>query len=259
MDLLLELFDRTGCRATFFFLGCVAERHPDLARRCVDLGHEVASHGSMHDRLHRLTPDTMRKDVTDSKRLLEDQTGQAVRGFRSPSWSLTRETAWAVEVLAEAGFEYDASVYPVSHPAYGVPDAPDRPYFLQGVEGGACILEVPPLTWRVMDRNLPVAGGGYFRLLPKSLMMRGLSQAEAQGRPGVLYFHPWEFDPDMPRMPLNMTGRVRTYTGLRSAEARLEKVLRSFDGWATIGGQLDRLNGLAKATGVFTLRRQAAA
>ncbi len=258
MDLLLELFDRTGCRATFFFLGSVAEQHPDLARRCVDLGHEVASHGSMHDRLHRMTPETLRQDVTGSKRLLEDQTGKAVRGYRSPSWSLTRETAWGVEVLAEAGFEYDASVYPVRHPSYGVPDAPDRPYYLQSVEGGARILEIPPLTLRVMNRNLPVAGGGYFRVLPKSLMMRGLSQAAAHGRPGVLYFHPWEFDPDMPRMPLNMRGRLRTYTGLKSAEVRLEKVLRSFGGWATIGGQMNRFEDLAKKTGVFTLRRQAA-
>jgi len=259
MDLLLDLFDRTGCRATFFFLGSVAERHPDLARRCVDLGHEVASHGSMHDRLHRLTPETMRQDVTGCKRLLEDQTGGAVLGYRSPSWSLTRDTAWGVEVLAEAGFKYDASVYPVRHPAYGVPEAPDRPYYLCGVEGGARILEVPPLTWRVMSRNLPVAGGGYFRLLPKSLMMRGLSQAAAQGRPGVLYFHRWEFDPDMPRLPLNLTGRVRTYTGLRSARAGLEKVLRSFDGWSTIGGRLNEIERLAESAGVFTLRRRAAA
>ncbi len=264
MDLLLEMFDRTGCRATFFFLGCVAERHPDLARRCVDMGHEVASHGSMHDRLHRLTPESMRRDVEGCKRLLEDQTGRAVLGYRAPTWSLTRKTSWAVDVLAEAGFRYDASVFPVRHPMYGVSDAPDRPFYLRDSEGSARLLEVPPLTWRVMGRNLAVAGGGYFRLLPLSLMRRGLAQADAQGRPAILYFHPWEFDPGMPRMPLNVTGRVRTYTGLKSAADKLEAVIRGFGGdagrgWQPIGDHLDRLGAMAESTGVFTLRRQAAA
>jgi polysaccharide deacetylase family protein (PEP-CTERM system associated) len=259
MDLLLELFDRTGCRATFFFLGCVAKNHPDLARRCVDMGHEVASHGSMHDRLHRLTPESMRQDVQASKRLLEDQTGRAVLGYRAPTWSLTRKTGWAVNVLAQAGFRYDASVFPVSHPMYGVPDAPDRPFYLQDSPGGARLLEVPPLTWRVMGKNLAVAGGGYFRLLPLSLMKRGLAQAAAQRRPAVLYFHPWEFDPDMPRMPLSTTGRLRTYTGLKSAVAKLEHVIKNYPGWRPIGEHLENLDAMASASGVFTLRRQAAA
>ncbi len=267
MDLLLDLFDRTGCRATFFFLGCVAERHPDLARRCVDMGHEVASHGLMHDRLHRLTPETMRQDVQWSKRLLEDQTGMPVLGYRAPTWSLTRQTSWAVDVLADAGFVYDASVFPVRHPMYGVPDAPDRPFYLEGGAGQSRLLELPPLTWRVMGKKLAVAGGGYFRLLPLSLMKRGLNQAAAEGRPAILYFHPWEFDPDMPKMPLNMTGRMRTYTGLRSAADKLEQIIRDFDsgseasvtGWLPIGEHLDRFKTMAKQTGGFTLLRQAAA
>lgn len=259
MDLLLELFDAEGCRATFFFLGYIAKQHPGLARRCVELGHEVASHGSMHDRLHRLTPTSMRQDVLDSKRLLEDQTGQAVLGFRSPSWSLTRQTAWAVDVLAEAGFGYDSSVFPVSHPSYGVPGAPDRPFYVQGEPGGATLLEVPPLTWRVMGKNLAVAGGGYFRLLPLSLMTRGLKQAAAQGRPAVLYFHPWEFDPKMPRMPLSATNRLRTYIGLKSSTAKLRRVIRSFDGWRPIADHLDQFKTIAQETGVVTLRRQAVA
>jgi polysaccharide deacetylase family protein (PEP-CTERM system associated) len=262
MDLLLDLFDRTGCRATFFFLGCVAEKHPDLARRCADMGHEVASHGSMHDRLHRLTPETMRKDVLGSKRLLEDQTGRAVVGYRAPTWSLTRETSWAVDVLGEAGFKYDASVFPVRHPMYGVADAPDWPCYLEGSaggDGGAGLLEVPPLTWRVMGKKLAVAGGGYFRLLPLSLMKRGLAQAALEGRPAVLYFHPWEFDPGMPRMPLGLAGRVRTYTGLKNAAGKLEEIIRGYAGWRPIGDCLGELGAMAKKTGVFRLRRQAAA
>jgi polysaccharide deacetylase family protein (PEP-CTERM system associated) len=265
MDLLLELFDRTGCRATFFFLGCVAKEHPDLARRCVELGHEVASHGSMHDRLHRLTPGSMLADVLNSKKLLEDQTGKHVLGYRSPTWSLTRQTGWAVDVLAEAGFRYDASVFPVNHPAYGVPDAPDKPFVLRDNDRGASLLEVPPLTWRVMGKNLAVAGGGYFRLLPLALMKRGLKQAAAQGRPAILYFHPWEFDPDMPRMSLSPAGMLRTYTGLRSSAAKLEKIITGFrgepgaDGWRPIGDHLGRLAEMAGASEVFTLRRPSAA
>lgn len=269
MDLLLELFDRTGCRATFFFLGSVAKQHPRLSRRCVELGHEVGSHGSMHDRLHRLTPQTMLRDVNDSKQLLEDQTGRAVLGYRAPTWSLTRQTSWAVDVLAEAGLKYDASVFPVRHPMYGVPDAPDRPYFVQGTTDGARLLELPPLTWRIAGRNLAVAGGGYFRLLPLSLMLQGLKQAEAEKRPAILYFHPWEFDPGMPRMPLSATGKLRTYTGLKSAARKLEHVISKFSsredqnasgcGWRPIGEQLDVLSAMADRTSVFTLRAQAAA
>jgi polysaccharide deacetylase family protein (PEP-CTERM system associated) len=259
MDGLFDLFDRTNCRATFFFLGSIAQRHPQLARRCVELGHEVGTHGSMHDRLHRLTPESMLKDVLDSKHLLEDQTGKPVLGYRAPTWSVTRQTSWAVDVLAEAGLRYDASVFPVRHPTYGVPDAPDRPYFIQASPGGARMLELPPLTWRLAGKNLAVAGGGYFRLLPLSLMKRGLRQAAAQQRPAILYFHPWEFDPDMPRMPLSATGRLRTYTGLKSAAGKLERIIRGLDGWAPIGEHLDHFEKMAETKSVFTLRRQAAA
>lgn len=282
MDLLLDLFERTHCRATFFFLGSIAKRHPQLARRCVGLGHEVASHGTMHDRLHRLTPESMLKDVQDSKHLLEDQTGKPVLGYRAPTWSITRQTSWAVDVLAEAGLRYDASVFPVRHPDYGVPDAPDRPYFIQSSPGSARLLELPPLTWRIGSRNIAVAGGGYFRLYPLTLMKRGLRQAALEQRPAILYFHPWEFDPGMPRLPLSATGKLRTYTGLRSAAAKLEKVIRAFDsthgietgedsggganvgegkacgGWRPIGERLAQFEKMAEKTGVFTLQQQAA-
>jgi len=213
----------------------------------------------MHDRLHRLTPEAMRQDVTGCKRLLEDQTGGAVLGYRAPTWSLTRQTSWAVDVLAEAGFGYDASVFPVLHPGYGVSGAPDRPFYLRGGAGGARLLEVPPLTWRVMGKNLAVAGGGYFRLLPLSLMKRGLRQAEAEGRPAILYFHPWEFDPDMPRMPLSTAGKLRTYTGLKSTVDKLEQIIKGYRGWRPICKYLGRLEAMAGSCGEFTLRRQAAA
>ena len=259
MDRLLELFDRTGVKATLFFLGSVAKSHPGLAPRCAGLGHEIASHGSMHDRLHRLSPESMLRDVRESKQLLEDQTGRAVLGYRAPTWSVTRRTDWAIDVLAEAGFRYDASVFPVHHPSYGIPDAPDRPYFIRSSRDGARLLETPPLVWRVGGRNLAVAGGGYFRLLPLALMKRGLRQARAEGRPAILYFHPWEFDPDLPKMPLSAVGRLRTYTGLKSALRRLEQVIRAFDHWSPIAANLDRFEQSAAGGDVFTLRRPAAA
>lgn len=253
VDRLLEQCGRHGCRATFFILGDVAKACPRIARRCVEAGHEVASHGSMHDRLHRLGPDAMRRDVAASKALLEDQTGSPVLGYRAPTFSVTRETAWAADVLLEAGFVYDASVFPVRHPQYGVPEAPAWPYRLRSTRYSGDLLELPPLVWRVSGRNLAAAGGGYFRLLPLGLMTRALRQAAAEGRPAILYFHPWEFDPGIPRMPLKLASRWRTYTGLRSAVAKLDRVLGRFGPFTSIAPALPRLRSLADGRDAFTL------
>lgn len=253
IDLLLHLFDRHNCRATFFILGDVARRTPALAPRIAAAGHEIASHGTGHDRLHRLDPPAFAEDIRTCKHLLEDQTGQAVIGYRAPTFSVVPETAWAVDVLVEQGFAYDSSIFPVYHPAYGVPSAPASPYHVRGRDRGATLLEAPPLTWRVGRKNLAVAGGGYFRLLPLWFMKRGLAQAQRQRRPAVLYFHPWEFDPDMPRMPLGRTGRIRTYTGLRSAADKLESILRSPGGWTTMRDALDVFQALAQQRDTFDL------
>lgn len=250
VDLLLSLFDRHGQRGTFFILGHVAQRHPRLSRRIAEAGHEVASHGSGHDRLHRLDPGRFREDVLASKYLLEDQTGKPVVGYRAPTFSVVPETVWAIDVLAQSGFLYDASIFPVRHPWYGVPTAPDCPFYVQGRPGGAKLLEIPPLTWTYRsgpkgDRKLAVAGGGYFRLLPLWLMKRGLAQSAAQGRPAVLYFHPWEFDPEMPRLPLSRLSRLRTYTGLASASGRLDRIMRQPARWTPIVDALDEFRRLA--------------
>lgn len=255
IDLLLALFERRKQRGTFFILGDVAKRNPTVARRIAAAGHEVASHGTGHDRLHRLNPQTFREDLLTSKQILEDQTGKAVVGYRAPTFSVTPETAWAIDVLIECGFEYDASVFPVLHPLYGVPAAPDRPFLIASKAGAATLLEVPPLTWSFAGRKLAVAGGGYFRLLPLWFMRRGLKQAGTQRRPAVLYFHPWEFDPEMPRMPLKFTGRLRTYTGLATAEARLEHIMSQPARWTPIAESLDELRGMAEKTGTFPLGR----
>ncbi len=239
VERLLSLLDRHRLSGTFFVLGDVAQRHRQLARRIADAGHEVASHGTGHDRLHRLNPDSFRDDLLTCKHLLEDQLGRAVLGYRAPTFSLVPQTAWAIDVLAKAGFTYDASIFPVRHPWYGVPAAPDRPFMVQGYPDGPRLLEIPPLTWMLpavpfRSRKLAVAGGGYFRLLPLGLMRRGLAQAAVQHRPAVLYFHPWEFDPDMPRMPLVGLNRLRTYIGLRSAARRLEQIIGQPARWLTM-------------------------
>jgi len=259
IDLLLSLFDRHNQRGTFFILGHVAKKHRLLAKRISDAGHEVASHGTGHDRLHRLNPKDLRQDVLSSKSLLEDQTGKPVLGYRAPTFSVVAQTAWAIDVLADAGFEYDASIFPVKHPWYGVPTAPDRPFFVQGQPDGSRMLELPPLTWSLpAGRRLAVAGGGYFRLLPLWFMRRGLAQAAAQGRPAILYFHPWEFDPDMPRMPLPALGKLRTYTGIRSATKRLEHIMAQPARWAPIAQVLGEFREMAKAVPVLSLDRTTA-
>lgn len=250
---LLDLFHRHDQRGTFFILGHVARRFPQLTRAIDAAGHEVASHGSGHDRLHRLDPQSFRTDLTTCRKLLEDQIGKPVIGYRAPTFSVTRQTAWAIDVLVESGFEYDASIFPVRHPWYGVAEAPLTPFFVRGRANGPEILEVPPLVWRTMGRNMATAGGGYFRLLPMKLMQQGLAQAAAQGRPAVLYFHPWEFDPDQPRMPLSLTGCIRTYTGLKTARSKLDRIMSQPARWTPIAGMLDQLRGQARAAPRLTL------
>ncbi len=263
MQALLERLARHRCRATLFFLGHVAQDHPALVRRCHDAGHEIACHGFCHDRLDRMDAATLKADVTAAKALLEDLTGAPVLGYRAPSWSLTRRTRWAIDVLLEAGFVYDSSIFPVRHPAYGIADAPTRPYVLAADRAGRCLLELPPLTWRVAGHNVPVAGGAYFRALPLAAMRAGLAQAGRERRPAVLYFHPWEFDPDLPALPLGRLGRWRTYTGLGRTLPRLDRLLASPGRWITMRelarrcGQSDRSAAAMPGTETTTARAAA--
>jgi polysaccharide deacetylase family protein (PEP-CTERM system associated) len=215
-------------RATFYVVGEIAHTHPALVRDIHAAGHEVGSHSWDHRRVHRFTPETFRDDLRRSKDALEDVTGTPVYGFRAPTFSIVRQTAWAVDVLAECGFEYDSSVFPVRHDRYGIPDAPRGPFRAVGRERE--ILELPPLTYRVAGFNLPVAGGGYFRLFPFVVMRAGLRQAARGAPPAVamLYFHPWEFDPGQPRLPLGRFARWRTYVGTGRTTARLKSLLGSY-------------------------------
>jgi polysaccharide deacetylase family protein (PEP-CTERM system associated) len=222
---ILEQLERRGIRATFFILGQIARAQPDLVRAIHRGGHEVASHGWDHKRLHSLTPATLRQELRQSLDALSQITGEAVVGFRAPTFSLMPQTAWAVDVLAEAELLYDSSIYPVRHDRYGMPGAPRGPFRIRGRERE--VLELPPLTLRVFRANLAVGGGGYFRLYPLAALERALGQVQRDLRPAVamLYFHPWEFDAEQPRLPLALLSRLRTYVGLRRTRARLESLL----------------------------------
>lgn len=214
--------------ATFYVVGEIARTHPKLVRDIHLAGHEVGSHSWDHRRVHRFTPDSFRDDLRASKDALEQATGAPVYGFRAPTFSVMRETGWAIDALVDCGYEYDSSIFPVRHDRYGVPDAPRSPFLAQGHERE--ILELPPLTYRVGGLNLPAAGGGYFRLFPLAVMRAGLRQAARASVPnvGMLYFHPWEFDPGQPRLPLKRLSRWRTYVGVGRTTARLASLLGAF-------------------------------
>lgn len=228
---LLELLDRRAVRATFFMLGWVAERCPSLVRHILDGGHEIGSHGYGHQMISRGDEKTFRRDVGRAKSILEDQTGTKVRGYRAPSYSITSKTLWALEVLGELGFEYDSSIFPVRHDYYGIPDAPRFPHY-QLLRSGARLLEFPPSTLRACATNFPVAGGGYFRLLPYQLTawaIRRINQKENQ--PAMVYLHPWEIDPGQPRVAASWRSQFRHYQNLRTTEKKFSRLLDEFS-WA---------------------------
>jgi polysaccharide deacetylase family protein (PEP-CTERM system associated) len=232
-------------KATFFIVGQVAERDPALVRAIHGAGHEVASHGWEHRRVLEMTPATFREDVRRSTDALEQIIGAAVVGYRAPTFSIVRQTAWALDVLAELGVLYDSSIYPVRHDRYGVHRAPRAPFLAWGA--GRAIVEFPPATLRIIGTNLPVGGGGYFRLLPAWLLERALNQVRHACRPAVamLYFHPWEFDPGQPRLPLRRLARFRTYVGIARNGNRLVTLLsrHPFSRAVDVARRLEDLRG----------------
>lgn len=239
---LLDQLGQRGIRATFFVVGEVGLQYPDLIRAMHEAGHEVASHSWDHRRVHHLTPDSFREDLKKTRQTFEDITGQAVVGYRAPTFSIMRQTAWAIDVLAEQGMLYDSSIYPVRHDRYGVPEAPRAPFLVQGAE--RTILELPPALLRFLGLNIPAGGGGYFRLLPLWVMEKAIGQTCRDCQPPVatLYFHPWEFDPDQQRLPLGRVSRFRTYVGIGRSKDRLATLLDryQFTTAADVARELDR-------------------
>jgi polysaccharide deacetylase family protein (PEP-CTERM system associated) len=220
---LLQVLEEEGARATFFVLGYVAERHPSLVREIAAAGHEVASHGTLHRFVYRQTPEEFTDDVRRSRDLLGELTGAAPAGYRAPYFSITRRSLWALPLLRELGFAYDASVHPVLNHRYGIPGAPRLPH--RTPEG---LLEVPPSTYPLGGMNLPCGGGAYFRLLPYGVTERLLARLEAAGERIVFYLHPWEIDPGQPRLRVPAGLRFRHYRALDCTEARLRRLLRRF-------------------------------
>lgn len=225
-DAVLALFDEARVKATFFTLGWVAERFPGLVRSIVAQGHELASHGYAHHRVSEQTPEQFRADVRRTRKLLEDTASGPVAGYRAASFSIGAATLWAHAVLAEEGYRYSSSIYPVRHDLYGMPQAPRTPFTPAGLAGFA---EIPMTTVRLGGVNLPCSGGGYFRLLPYALSRAAIRRVNARERqPAMFYFHPWEIDPGQPRQGGSAKTRFRHYTNLHRMRGRLRRLLTDF-------------------------------
>ena len=223
---LLDLCDEYRARGTFFVLGWVAERFPALVREIAGRGHELACHSYWHRLIYKLSPREFRADTLRAKAVIEDAAGVRVEGYRAPSYSITSRSLWALDVLAECGFRYDSSVFPIRHDIYGIPAAPRFPFRLDTAAGP--LIELPLTTFRVPKlQNLPVGGGGYLRLLPLWYTRWGVRRAEAEGLPLIVYIHPWEIDPHQPRIAAGLKSRLRHYTNLHKTISRLKVLLAS--------------------------------
>ena len=233
---LLEFFHAHRVTGTFFVLGWVAERFPSLVREIAACGHELASHGYHHQLIYTLTRDQFRDDVRRAKAIIEDTGGLPVAGYRAPSFSIIRASLWALDVLIEEGHHYDASIFPIHHDRYGIPDAPRLPHVIERAAGS--IIEVPASTTRIGPMNLPIAGGGYFRVLPYAFTRWGIARLNAAGQPAIFYIHPWEIDPDQPRLSASRTTAWRHYWNLPETLKRMELLVHDF-AFDTVASALD--------------------
>jgi polysaccharide deacetylase family protein (PEP-CTERM system associated) len=225
-DRILELLAEFGVRGTFFVLGWVADRCPELVRRIAAAGHEIGTHSYWHRLVYQLSPEEFRADLRQSISVIQELTGQAVALFRAPCWSITTKTPWAWEILREEGIVLDSSIFPIQHDIYGLPGSPRFPYKVVTAQGD--IAEFPASTVRAFGMNLPVSGGGYFRLLPGFVTQRAFRALNRVNQPAVFYVHPWEIDPDQPRLAIgSWKSRFRHYTNLRSTHGKLRYLLAS--------------------------------
>jgi polysaccharide deacetylase family protein (PEP-CTERM system associated) len=241
-DRLLDLFDEYHVIATFFVLGWVAERHPALVRGIAARGHEIASHGYGHRLVYDQTLDDFREDVRRAKTLLEQAASTSVHGYRAPSYSITTRSLWAIDVLIQEGYTYDSSIFPIRHDRYGIPRSPRHPYVFARDAGQ--LIEAPASTTRIGSVNLPIAGGGYFRILPYRWTQWGIRRVNLlEGRPAIFYLHPWEIDPGQPRVKAGVLTRLRHYRNLDKTESRLRRLLSDF----RFGPMRDLLVGATKS------------
>ena len=224
---ILDLFDEYQVKATFFILGWVAERKQSLVQEIAKRGHEIACHGYSHQLIYNQSNDVFRSETFRAKDILEDIVQEPVRGYRAASYSITQRSLWALDILAEAGFDYDSSIFPVRHDRYGIPGSPEFPYVLDTPEGNK-LVEFPISTAKFLGYRLPVAGGGYFRLYPYWLSRAGLRQINNKQKPFIFYLHPWEVDPEQPRITASRLSRFRHYNNLDKCESRLRKLVSDF-------------------------------
>lgn len=226
VDRLLDLLSRFETHGTFFVLGWIAERHRSVVESIARAGHEVASHGWGHHRVMTMTPDEFRESVRRSKSLLEDITGTAVLGFRAPTFSIVPGCEWALDILIDEGYRYDSSLFPIRRSGYGYPGGQRDPHWIERPRGR--LVEVPPATLRIGGVNLPAAGGAYLRLLPSSLSRMAIRNCQRRGVPATIYVHPWEVDPDQPRLDVGWLTRIRHYGGIKHTADRLRRLLAEF-------------------------------
>jgi polysaccharide deacetylase family protein (PEP-CTERM system associated) len=236
LRVLLELLAAHEARATFFVLGPVAEEHPALLKEIASSGHEIGCHGWSHDLLYTMTPERMRDETRRAMDAIAARTGRAVTAYRAAYFSITRASYWALEELAALGIRYDSSIFPVKNWRYGIEDFDPRPQAIDTANGR--IFELPISVRRILGRNLPVSGGAYFRIYPYALTRANFRAAEREARPIVFYLHPWELDPDHPRVPFDWKARATHYVNLRSTAPKLRRLLRDFR-FGTLGQVLD--------------------
>lgn len=224
----LKLLDRHSVRATFFILGWTARKFPHLVTEIQRAGHEIGSHSFWHQSIYELTPEQFAEDLRDSCDVLAQITSQPVTSYRAPSFSVTNDSLWALEILMEAGIEFDSSIFPIYHDRYGIPGAEPFPYCIKRESGR--LWEFPPSIYRTFGYNLPIAGGGYFRLYPAAFSISCLRKINTKlGRPFMFYIHPWELDPDQPRLPGKLRSKFRHYQNLRSTQRKLDRLLSTFE------------------------------
>ena len=226
IDLLLDLLARHGATGTFFTLGWIADHHPRVVRRIAQAGHEIASHGYWHRRVDTLAPEEFRQDVRASRAVLEDVCGARVSGFRAPNFSIRPGCEWAFDVLLEEGFRYDSSLFPIRRPGYGYRAAPVVPHVVHRASGSLCELPLATTSW--YGARIPAAGGAYLRHFPFGVIRRCLREHTDSGIPATFYLHPWELDPEQPRLPVGWLTRARHYGGLSRVRPRLEQLLAEF-------------------------------
>ena len=238
VEKLLNLFDEKNAKATFFTLGWVAKEYPGIIKKIVDSGHEIATHGLMHRMVTKLTPEEFEKDLGESIKILEDTSGQKILGFRAPTFSIVEETFWAWEIMLKLGLIYDSSVYPIWHDRYGVPDAP-RSVYTAFEQNGNSLTEFPMSTMRLFGKNIPFGGGGYLRIFPNWFTRMGIKSVNKEGLPAIMYMHPWEFDPEQPKLNLGKLQSLRHYYNIDKNLSKLGQLLDEFK-WTSFKNVIEK-------------------